>query len=74
MSIGITLTDEDLQAIKRLYKLRWGGNIQNWKERDTDYCMWIVSCPDKRNQILIETGQSLAKTIDILLERVLNTN
>ena len=71
MSIGITLTDEDLQAIKRLYKLRWGCNIQNWKERDTDYCMWIVSCPDKRNQILIETGQSLAKTIDILLERVL---
>ena len=71
MSIGVILTDEDLQAIKRLYNVRWGGNILNWNVRDSDYCMWIVSCPDKRNQILIETGQSLAKTIDILLERVL---
>ena len=71
MSIGVTLKDEDLEAVRKLSALRWTADIKNWKERDTDYCMWIVSCPDKRNQILIETGQSLAKTIDILLERVL---
>ena len=71
MSVGVTLTDKDLQAIKRLYETRWGGDIKNWKERGVEGCLWVVSCPDKRNQILIETGQSLAKTIDILLERVL---
>ena len=71
MSIGVNLTNEDLQAIKKLYSTRWGGDIKNWKERDTDYCLWIVSCPDKRNQYITETGQSLADTITRLLEKAL---
>ena len=71
MSIGVNLTNKDLQAIKKLYSTRWGGDIKNWKERDTDYCLWIVSCPDKRNQYITETGQSLADTITRLLEKAL---
>ena len=70
MSIGVNLTEEDLQAIRKLYCLRWTGDIRNWKERDTDFCLWIVSCPDKNNSILTETGQSLAEVIEKLLERV----
>lgn len=71
MSVGVTLSVDDLQAIARLYRLRWSGEIKNWKERDTDYCMWFVSCPDSRNSLIIETGQSLANTIDKLLQRAL---
>ena len=70
MTIGVNLTDEDLQAIRKLYATRWSGDIKNWKERDTDYCLWIVSCPDKNNNILTETGQSLAEVINTLLCRV----
>mgnify|MGYP001247643782 CR=1 FL=1 len=69
MTIGVNLTNEDLQAVKRLYKTRWGGDIKNWKERDTDYCLWVVSCPDKNNGIITETGQILAEVIEKLLER-----
>ena len=71
MSIGVSLTNNDLQAIKRLYNVRWGGQIKNWKERDTDYCLWTVSCPDVKNNNITETGQSLADTITKLLERAL---
>ena len=70
MSIGVNLTEEDLQAVKKLYSTRWAGDIKNWKERDTDYCLWIVSCPDKNNEIISETGQSLAEVIETLLKRV----
>ena len=71
MSIGVSLTNNDLQAIKRLYNVRWGGQIKNWKERDTDYCLWVVSCPDVKNNNITETGQSLADTITKLLETAL---
>jgi len=70
MSVGVKLTNIDLQAIKKLYEVRWSAEIRNWKERDTDYCMWLVSCPDVRNCIITETGQSLADTITKLLQRV----
>ena len=70
MTIGVVLTDDDLQAVKKLYATRWGGDIKNWKDRDTDYCLWIVSCPDRNNAILSETGQRLAEVIEKLLERV----
>ena len=70
MTIGVTLTENDLQAVKKLYYTRWSGDIKNWKERDTDYCLWIVSCPDKNNNIISETGQVLAEVIKRLLERV----
>ena len=71
MSIGVDLSDEDLEAVRRLFNLRWGGDIKNWKERDVDGCLWLVSCPDKSNNIITETGQSLADTINTLLERAL---
>ena len=70
MSIGVTLKDEDLEAVRKLYALRWTADIKNWKERDTDYCLWIVSCPDKGNTIISETGHSLSDTIERLLNRV----
>ena len=70
MSIGVNLTEEDLQAVRKLYHLRWSGDIKNWKERGVDGCLWIVSCPDKDNGIITETGQILAEVIEKLLERV----
>ena len=72
MSVGIHLSDEDLEAIRRLYKVRWYADIRSWKERDTDYCMWVVTCPDMTNQHITETGQALANTISRILERALN--
>ena len=38
MSIGVNMSEKDLSAIKRLYEVRWSGDIRNWKEPDTDYC------------------------------------
>ena len=72
ISLGVNLTEEDLRAVKKLYATRWAGDIKNWKERDTDYCLWIVSCPDKNNGIITETGNSLAEVIEKLLKRVDN--
>ena len=54
MSIGVNVTDEDLQAIRILYKVRWSAEISNWKERDTDYCLWKVACPDTTGHILVQ--------------------
>lgn len=45
--VGVKLSTKDLQAIAKLYEIRWSADIRNWKERDTDYCLWLVSCPDK---------------------------
>ena len=67
----MTLTDEDLQAVGKLYRLRWAATIRNWKERDTDYCLWIVECPNKDNVICIESGTRLSKVIDKLLAKAL---
>ena len=71
MSIGINLTEEDLQAIRILYKVRWSAEIRNWKERETDYCLWKVSCPDSKGHYITEFGPSLVDTINTLLERAL---
>ena len=71
MSVGVNLSFDDLQAVLRLYNLRWWAEIKNWKERNTDYCLWLVSCPDNRNNIITETGQSLGDTNDKLLHRAL---
>ena len=71
MCIGVPLSEDDLQAISKLYRVRWYGEIKNWKERGTDYCMWFVTCPDKNNNLIAETGQSLSETIDRLLQRAL---
>jgi len=72
MSVGVNLSDKDLDAVRRLYKVRWSADIRTWKERDTDYCLWLVSCPDKNNQYITETGQSLSDTITKLLEQALD--
>ena len=71
MSLGVTLTDEDLQAVAKLYHLRWTATIKNWKERYTDYCLWIVDCPNKDNVIFTESGTSLSEVIDKLLSKAL---
>ena len=71
MSVGVKLTNTDLQAVKKLYEVRWSAEIKNWKERDTDYCIWIVSCSTLKGEFITETGQSLADTIEELLERAL---
>ena len=71
MSIGVTLSENDLSAIKRLYEVRWTAEIRNWKETDTDYCLWLVSCPSTIGRILTEAGQCLATVIDKLLIRAL---
>ena len=68
--IGVELSDGDLEAIRVLYRRRWSAEIYNWKERDTDYCMWFVRIPDARNQLILETGQSLEETIYRLLLRL----
>lgn len=70
MSIGVDLTEEDLQAIQKLYRVRWTAEIKNWKERDTDFCLWLVNCPNEHNEIMTETGHSLAEVIDAILQRV----
>ena len=70
MSIGVVLTDDDLVAVRKLYANRWTADIKNWKERDTSYCIWIVTCPNQNNTYITETGQSLADTIKKVLERV----
>ena len=49
MSIGVDLTEEDLQAIQKLYRVRWTAEIKNWKERDTYFCLWLVNCPNEHN-------------------------
>ena len=70
MSIGIDLSDEDLQAVRRLYEVRWSATIQNWKERDTDYCQWQVTCPDLTGHWITETGLSLEAVIANLLDKL----
>ena len=68
--IGVELSDGDLEAIRVLYRARWSAELYNWKERDTDYCMWFVRIPDNGNRLIVETGQSLEETIYRLLLRL----
>ena len=71
MSIGVELSYEDLEAVRYLYRVRWTAAITTWKERDTDYCMWFVRCPDQKGNFVTEAGNSLADTIDRLLAKVI---
>ena len=70
MTIGIKLSTDDLQAITKLYEVRWAADIRNWKERSTDYCQWFVSCPNHKNSWITCTGTSLAETITRLLKEL----
>ena len=38
--VGVQLTQEDLQAIEKLFRVRWNATISNWKEKGCDGCMW----------------------------------
>lgn len=68
MSVGVTLNERDLQAVKKLFEVRWTADITNWKERDTEnYCLWKVTCPNQNNHLVSEWGNSLADTIDKVL-------
>lgn len=70
MPVGVTLSDKDIAAIKRLYEVRWCADIRNWKEREVEGCMWIVQCPDRTNNTVCELGFPLHEVIDRLLDKV----
>ena len=68
--LGVELSSADLQAIKKLYRVRWTAEIINWKEKGYDGCMWKVTCPDKNNKLIVQYGQVLSDTIEELLKQV----
>ena len=68
--LGVELSNADLQAIKKLYRVRWTAEIINWKEKGCDGCMWKVTCPDKNNKLRVQYGQVLSDTIEELLKQV----
>ena len=68
--VGVQLTQEDLQAIEKLFRVRWNATISNWKEKGCDGCMWKVTCPDKNNKLIVQYGQVLSDTIEELLKQV----
>ena len=68
--LGVELSNADLQAIKKLYRVRWTAEIINWKEKGCDGCMWKVTCPDKNNKLIVQYGQVLSNTIEKLLKQV----
>ena len=67
MTTGVSLSDEDLEAVRTLFTLKWSADIRNWKERDTDYCLWFVSCNTKNGYSITKTGHSLSQTIQDVL-------
>ena len=67
--LGVELSNADLQAIKKLYRVRWTAEIINWKEKGCDGCMWKVTCPDKNNKLIVQYGQVLSDTIEELLKQ-----
>ena len=68
--VGVQLTQEDLQAIEKLFRVRWNATISNWKEKGCEGCMWRVTCPDLNNKILTESGLILSETIEKILEEI----
>ena len=70
-TIGVELSDDDLEALRTLYRLRWTATIHTWKERDTDFCLWFVTCPNAQGEFLIQSGHNLADTIDKLLKKAI---
>ena len=68
--VGVQLTQEDLQAIEKLYRVRWNATISNWKEKGCEGCLWRVTCPDLNNHIRTESGLILSDTIEKILEDI----
>jgi len=70
MGVGVVLSEEDLEAIATLYKVRWSADIRNWKERGVDGCLWVVTCPNLNGSWVTRTGTSLSETIMNLLKEL----
>ena len=68
--VGVRLTQEDLQAIEKLFRVRWNATISNWKEKGCEGCLWKVTCPNTHNRIVTESGSILAETIEKILEEI----
>ena len=71
MEIGVSLTENDIQAVKKLFSLRWSASIRNWKEREVGGCLWMVSCPDMKGSWLTVTNPSLSEAINSLLKQII---
>ena len=68
--LGVQLRQKDLQAIEKLFRVRWNATISNWKERGCEGCLWKVTCPDTNNHIITKNGLILSETIEKLLEEI----
>jgi len=68
--VGVNLTKKDLESIQKLYSVRWSADIRNWKERNVDGCMWMVTAPDKSGSWVTKTGSCLSNTIYDLLRSI----
>ena len=68
---GIDLSDEDIEAIKKLYSGVWCAEVtmKNWKEKGTgNYCQWIIQLPDKNNSYFTVTNSSLPAAVEVGLK------
>ena len=68
--MGVALSDEDLEAVRQLFLLRWTADISIWRERETSQGMWIIKCPNNQGVHISETGLRLCDTIYSLLAQV----
>ena len=69
--IGVTLSDEDLEAIKELFSNVWNVDVtlRNWKEKGTgNYCQWQLRLPDKSNNYFTVTNNNLVEAVDVALK------
>lgn len=69
--VGMTLSDEDVEAIKKLFSTVWCANVtlKNWKEKNTgNYCQWTISLPDKNNTTFNVMNTSLPDAVDVALK------
>ena len=62
--VGVELSNRDLDAVARLYKIRWSADLRNWNEKGVEGCMWLVTIPDKQGNWITYSGSNLADTID----------
>ena len=70
-TIGVTLTDEELEAIRKLFQTVWSSNVtmKNWKEKGTDNCcQWQIILPDRSIRIFTVMDTSLVKAVDVALK------
>ena len=70
-TVGITLTDVELEAVRTLFATVWSSTVtmRNWKEKETDnYCQWQIVLPDRTNRNFTVTDTSLEKAVDVALK------